>query len=144
MPFLPVEKQRTFEARVDLVPRIVEWIEGVAEEAGLHPRQQQHLALSTEEAVMNICSYAYKIPPGEVAIQVSSTPERCRVIFRDRGIPFDPFSLEEPDLGASMEDREIGGLGILLMRRVMDEVHYTREGDENLLRFEIYPRERES
>jgi len=141
MAFLPLERERTFEARVEEVPQIVGWIEGVAEEAGLHPRQQQHLALSTEEAVMNICSYAYKVPPGEVSIRVSCLPEVCRVIFRDRGIPFDPFSLEEPDLKASMEDREIGGLGILLMRRVMDEVHYTREGEENLLRFVVYPRE---
>ena len=141
MPFLPLEIARTFEARTDLVPEIVGWIEEVAAEAGLHPRQQQHLALSTEEAVMNICSYAYKIPPGEVTIQIFSSPEQCRVLFRDRGVPFDPFSLEEPDLQANMEDREIGGLGILLMRRVMDEVHYTREGKENLLRFVVYPRE---
>ncbi|HOO63172.1 MAG TPA: ATP-binding protein [Synergistaceae bacterium] len=141
MPFLSLERERTFKAKTEMVPEIVGWIEEAAEDAGLHPRQQQHLALSTEEAVMNICSYAYEIPPGEVTIQIFVSPEQCRVLFRDKGVPFDPFSLEEPDLQASMEEREIGGLGILLMRRVMDEVHYTREGDENLLRLVVYCRE---
>jgi serine/threonine-protein kinase RsbW len=51
----------------------------------------------------------------------------------DEGVPFDPLALEEPDINAKLEDRKIGGLGVLLIRRVMDEVHYQRKGSSNIL-----------
>lgn len=125
--------QQVFPANVDKVPVVVEHVSGLAELAGVHPKRIMHLELAVEEAVMNICSYAYETPPGTVTVRVSSENERFMVQLIDEGVPFDPLALEEPDIKAELEDRKIGGLGVLLIRRVMDEVHYERKGTSNIL-----------
>jgi len=125
--------QQEFPANVDKVPVVVEHVSGLAELAGVHPKRIMHLELAVEEAVMNICSYAYETPPGTVTVRVSSENERFMVQLIDEGVPFDPLALEEPDIKAELEDRKIGGLGVLLIRRVMDEVHYERKGLSNIL-----------
>ncbi|MGE5543832.1 MAG: ATP-binding protein [Bacillota bacterium] len=125
--------EQVFPANVEEVPLVVEHVSGLAEAAGVHPKRIMHLELAVEEAVMNICSYAYETPPGTVTVRVSSENERFTVQLIDEGIPFDPLALDEPDIKADLEDRKIGGLGVLLIRRVMDEVHYERKGPSNIL-----------
>jgi anti-sigma regulatory factor (Ser/Thr protein kinase) len=125
--------ERVFPANTEEVPVIVQHVSELAEEAGVHPKRIMHLELAVEEAVMNICSYAYETPPGTVAVRVSTNKGAFTVQLVDEGIPFDPLALEEPDIKAELEDRQIGGLGVLLIRRVMDEVHYQREGGSNIL-----------
>lgn len=97
----------------------------------MHPKRVLQLQLAVEEAVMNTCSYAYQVPPGEIVVRVHSEKDRFAVELIDEGIPFDPLAAEEPDTKASLEERGIGGLGILLIRRTMDEVHYRREDNHN-------------
>jgi serine/threonine-protein kinase RsbW len=125
--------EQVFPANVEEVPVVVEHVSGLAEMAGVHPKRIMHLELAVEEAVMNICSYAYQKPPGTVTVRVSSENDRLTVQLIDEGVPFDPLALEEPDINAKLEDRKIGGLGVLLIRRVMDEVHYQRKGSSNIL-----------
>lgn len=129
----PVIKERAFSAKVDDIPKVIDFVTDAAGSAGLHPKRIIQLQLAVEEAVANICNYAYEVPPGELLIQISGDEKHFILKLVDKGIPFDPLTLKEPDLKAGIEERSIGGLGILLIRRIMDEVHYKREGIWNIL-----------
>ena len=132
-----VRIERVFVANTDAVPEIIGLIAGEAEKWGLHPRRLMQLELAVEEAVVNICLYAYEVPPGELTVRIDADAASFLVELIDEGVPFDPLAVEEPDLRADVEDRKVGGLGIFLVRRVMDEVAYLREDDHNILRLLI-------
>ena len=129
--------ERVFAGKVDAVPDIIAFVAGAARAWGVHPRRLMQLELAVEEAVVNICLYAYEVPPGEVLVRVDPEEERFVVELVDEGVPFDPLAVEEPDLRAGAGERELGGLGIVLVRRVMDEVGYAREAGRNVLRLVI-------
>ncbi len=96
------------------------------------------LELAVEEAVVNICLYAYEVPPGELLVRICPGEKSFVVELVDEGVPFDPLAVDEPDLRAAVEERAVGGLGIFLVRRVMDEVAYHRDGARNVLRLVIH------
>lgn len=125
--------EKTFIASLDSIPEIVGFVSDTASTMGVHAKRVLHIELAVEEAVTNICSYAYEIPPGEVSVRISREAEVVRIELIDAGVPFDPLTMEEPDIRSELENREIGGLGIFLIRRMLDEVHYTRKGDLNIL-----------
>lgn len=125
--------EKVFPAKLDHVTEMVRFVAEVAEGAGVHPKRTMHLQLAVEEAVVNVCNYAYQIPPGEIRILIEIEEPRFTVRIQDEGVPFDPLTLDEPDLKAGIEERSIGGLGVYLMRRVMDEVHYYRVDGKNIL-----------
>ncbi len=96
------------------------------------------LLIATEEALVNIISYAY--PDGNGSIEIThnienSAEEGRRLVIQiiDWGVAFDPLSLPDPDIEAPIEEREIGGLGVYMMRNIMDKTLYKREGDRNIL-----------
>ena len=128
---------RVFPATVDAVPDIIALIAGAAGAWGLHPRRLMQLELAVEEAVVNICLYAYEVPPGELLVRIEPGESRFVVELIDEGVPFDPLAVEDPDMRAGVADRPIGGLGIFLVRRVMDEVAYLRDGSRNILKLVI-------
>ena len=125
--------EKTFAASMDTIPDIVGFVSETASAMGVHPKLVMHLELAVEEAAVNICSYAYEIPPGEVTIRISRETEVVRIELVDAGVPFDPLAADAPDIRSELENREVGGLGIFLIRRMLDEVHYSRSGDRNIL-----------
>lgn len=125
--------ENVFTASIENIPQMVAFVAENAAAVGVHPRRVMHLELATEEAVTNICSYAYEVPPGQVSIRVSRADDAVRVEFIDNGVPFDPLAADAPDLQADLENREVGGLGIFLIRRLLDEVHYHRRDNKNIL-----------
>jgi len=125
--------EQRFEGRVSLLPQAIAFVAEQAEQWGLHPQRLMQLQLAVEEAVVNICEYAYEVPPGEFTVRIRPESSRFVVEIVDEGVPFDPLNVKEPDLRAGVADRPIGGLGILLVRRVMDEVSYRRDGSHNIL-----------
>ena len=125
--------EKTFAASMDTIPDIVGFVSETASGMGVHPKRVMHLELAVEEAAVNICSYAYEIPPGEVTIRISRETEVVRIELVDAGVPFDPLAADAPDIRSELENREVGGLGIFLIRRMLDEVHYSRSGDRNIL-----------
>jgi anti-sigma regulatory factor (Ser/Thr protein kinase) len=129
--------ERVFEATTDTIPDVIGFIAGEAEAWGLHPQRLMQLELAVEEAVVNICLYAYEVPPGELLVRVGSAEDQFVVELIDEGVPFDPLAVDEPDLRAPAGERQVGGLGIFLVRRVMDEVAYRRDGASNILRLVI-------
>ena len=128
--------ERTWPAKLEYLEEIRQFILAPVEET-LSPERGAHLDLAVEEIVVNICSYAYQIPPGEITVRLEETEDALAVDFIDNGVPFDPLAVEEPDVARPLQEREQGGLGILLVRRVMDEVHYRREKDRNCLRIVV-------
>jgi anti-sigma regulatory factor (Ser/Thr protein kinase) len=130
--------EQVFVADVEQTPEVIGFVAGHAGDWGLHPQRLMQLELAVEEAVVNICLYAYEIPPGELIVRVSPGEKRFVVELIDEGVPFDPLAVEEPDLRRALEERAVGGLGIFLVRRVMDEVSYTRDGSRNVLRLVIH------
>ncbi len=125
--------ERTFLANLETLPAIVGFVSEHAAAMGVHPKRVMHLELAVEEAAVNICSYAYEIPPGEVTVRITPEPGVVRIELVDNGVPFDPLSMDAPDIKSELENREVGGLGIFLIRRMLDEVHYSRRGDQNIL-----------
>ncbi|MDD2421262.1 MAG: ATP-binding protein [Heliobacteriaceae bacterium] len=133
-----VKKKKVFPAKVELIPEISEYVSDCAKKAELHPKQVIYLQVAIDEVVSNICHYAYQKPPGEVLVQIEAGKGQFAVGFIDEGVPFDPLTIDEPDINADLTDREVGGLGIFLVRRVIDEVHYKRDGDKNILTLVLY------
>ena len=84
-----------------------------------------------EESITNVVKYA---GAASIELEVQVTREEIRLVVRDDGKPFDPSSAKSPDLEASLADRPLGGLGIHLIRSLSDEVSYTREAEQNVLR----------
>ncbi len=125
--------ERVFPAQMEHIPEMIVFVSTMAESMDVHPKRVMQLELAVEEAVVNICQYAYKVPPGDLVIRVTKEENRFIVVFVDDGVPFDPLALETPDIKADIEDRDIGGLGIFLIRRIMGEVHYKRQGTQNIL-----------
>ena len=94
--------------------------------------------VAAEEIFVNIAHYAYKdkLPEGQFGqAQLICTFENelLTIIFRDKGVPFNPLARPDPDITLSAEDRSIGGLGIFLTKKYMDKVEYKYENDENVL-----------
>jgi len=113
----------------------MQFVSGFAGNYGFSKNRISEIQLATEEAFLNIFLYAY---PGEHKGEVEVTCEmmsdsELNIRILDNGIPFDILSLSEPDLTCPLPDRKIGGLGCYLIRKMVDEVHYRRQGDTNIL-----------
>ena len=88
--------------------------------------------LAFEEIFVNIANYAYKDKVGEVIIQVELKDDNCVINFIDEGVMFNPLEREEPDVSLKAEERKIGGLGIFLVKKIMDDVKYERVDGKNI------------
>ena len=119
---------------IQQIPQLADFVETIAEESGMGQALAMSLNLALEEAVTNVIVYAY--PPdtdGLVDIEAILHKDRVRFIISDSGRPFDPTQAAEPDLDAPLEERPIGGLGIHLVRSIMDDVSYERKDGRNVL-----------
>ena len=115
---------------------LMAFITDAAKNMGFDDKKIFHIKLASEEILVNIINYAYSKGPGDIEISFKSRGEDALVVeIADRGIAFDPLSLPEPDIHAPMEKRTIGGLGVFLVRKLMDEVAYRREEGRNILTF---------
>ncbi len=116
------------------------WMEAVSEcarEQGVDQKKIGKIQLALEEALVNICTYAYPEEPGNAEVSCQQDNSRFIIEIIDSGIPFDMTSIPAPDLPSSIEKRKIGGLGIFLIKRMADEVSYRREGNFNILRLTV-------
>lgn len=100
--------------------------------------QTYRIDVAAEEIFVNIAHYAYKdkLPPeetGQVWLSCTMEDDTLCIIFRDKGIPFNPLARPDPDITLSAQDRSIGGLGIFLTKKYMDAMEYRYENEENIL-----------
>ena len=127
-------------AKLENLERLMESVSGFAKSQGFSQRRLQEIELAAEEALVNIFNYAYPDQgPGDVEIRCRTGDHNTLIIeFLDNGIPFNIETLSEPDLNAPISQRKVGGLGVFLMRKMVDDVHYRREGDQNILTFILH------
>ncbi len=116
------------------VPRLAAFVDEVCEAVGFNHALTMQMNLALEEAVVNVMDYAY--PPetrGEVSIEASVNDVRLKFTITDSGMPFDPTLKADADTTLSAEERPIGGLGIFLVRQIMDSINYERIDNLNVL-----------
>ena len=121
------------------VPELTAWVDSIAEAGSLLPGLVMSLNLALEEAVTNVMLYAY--PDGQeglVEIAAVLEPGKLTFVVTDSGIPFDPTAAPEADTTLGVEERPIGGLGIFLVRTIMDIVTYERRDGKNILTLQKY------
>lgn len=125
----------TFSSQLQHLPKMLLWIRDRLLLEGCEPKLINRLELASEEALVNIIQHAYgKKQRGKIEIGLTVGKESIEIAIRDWGPPYDPLAkAPQVDLEASLEDREVGGLGIHLMQQIMDEVVYRRENAANLL-----------
>ena len=124
----------TIKNDVHEVTRFSSFIKSAIEKIGIEKSLARQLRLAVEEAVVNVIDYAYPIgSEGEITIHVKSDGRTFRFQIIDAGVAFDPTMKEKADTTLSAEDRQIGGLGILLVRELMDSINYEREDGKNIL-----------
>jgi len=123
----------TVPARFENLALIGDFISGVARRAGFDEKGVFNLQLACDEACTNVIEHAYAGGPGQIRIAVTVYPDRIQIQVHDTGRPFDPRAVRAPDLGAPLERRETGGLGLHFMRSIMDEVRFEFDQDGNRL-----------
>jgi anti-sigma regulatory factor (Ser/Thr protein kinase) len=129
-----MKREHKFSNQVQDLPGVTEFVEMVCEELGIDFHISLKLQLAIEEMATNVVLYAY--PEGtsaEITLTAESDDKQLVFVLSDTGKPFDPTAKEDADIIANPMDREQGGMGILIVKKIMNEVSYQRLGDENRL-----------
>ncbi|MBQ3704925.1 MAG: ATP-binding protein [Clostridia bacterium] len=128
-------KEITVDAVVNSIPQVTAFIDQELEAAECSMKAQMQLDVAIDEIFGNIAQYAYPSAPGTATVRFSldEAERMAEVTFVDAGIPFDPLARSAPDVSLSAEERQIGGLGIYLVRKTMDAVEYKYEDGHNIL-----------
>ena len=122
-------------ARIDDLSQCTEFVAARAVEAGFTPSRLCEIELVVEEVVTNICRHGYDDQPGQMELRCRPVDTQRLVLeFIDGGRPFDILAAPAPDLTVDLDQREPGGLGVPLIRAMVDEASYKREGNRNILR----------
>jgi anti-sigma regulatory factor (Ser/Thr protein kinase) len=120
------------------IPRLIDWVEACCGEASIGSNTIFKLTLALEEAVANVINHAFAEtpPPHRIEVELAIEHDRVSAQVIDNGRPFDPSAAPEPETNLPLEQRDPGGLGIRLIRRMMDRVDYRRIDGENRLQLE--------
>ena len=127
-------KKMTVEAAVDNLERVTAFVDDLLEEHGCTPRARTQIDVAIDEIFCNIASYAYAPEKGSVTVAADVQNGAAVIEFTDEGMPFNPLAADDPDLTLDAEEREVGGLGIYLVKKTMDDLQYTRENGKNILK----------
>lgn len=124
----------TLNNQVEQISLLAGFIDTIVDEAGIDPSLSMNLNLALEEAVTNVVLYAYpEGTEGSVDIDAQIMDNVITFTITDSGVPFDPTQKEDADITLSAEERPIGGLGIFLVKQLMDSVSYQRTSGKNVL-----------
>ena len=119
---------------VQEVPRLNVFVDEVCEDMGCDMETTMRMNLAIEEAVVNVIDYAYPSGTvGSVDINVTVYDNHMEFVISDSGTPFDPTKKEDVDISLPVEERRIGGLGIHLVKQLMDKISYERKDGRNVL-----------
>lgn len=128
-------KEITLKSDINNIPQVTELVESYLEENEVPPKVMMQFNIAIDELFSNICYYAYEEPGDvKVSIDITDDPKAVELEFRDWGVPYDPLNKEDPDVTLSAEERQIGGLGIFMVKKTMDEMSYSYEDGQNILK----------
>ena len=121
-----------FAAKFEYLDEIREFVGAIARDGGFSDKDVYNIQLATDEAASNIIEHAYeKTSDGVLELSCGMRDDLITIVLVDHGESFDPSEIPLPDLKADLSNRKIGGLGIFLMRKLMDEVHYEVKATNN-------------
>ena len=128
-------KELDIEAKLENLDKVMAFVDEQLEEAGCPMKAQMQIDIAVEEIYVNIAHYAYNPIVGGVTIRVVIEKDPLAVVltFIDEGQPYDPLAKEDPDVTLAAEDRQIGGLGIFMVKKTMDDVNYEYSQGRNIL-----------
>ena len=125
----------TVPAAVDQTGKVTDFVERQLETLGCSQRVIYQVDIAIDELFSNIARYAYRpgAGPATVRVDVEEDPLSVVITFMDHGVPYDPLAAPDPDTTLPAEKRPIGGLGVFMVRKYMDDVVYSYENGQNIL-----------
>ena len=128
-------KELTIAAKIENIEVVTDFVNEQLEALDCPMKAQMQIDIAIDELFGNIAYYAYnpKIGQATVRVDVIEDPLAVTITFIDNGVPYDPLAKEDPDTTLSIEDREIGGLGIYMVKKSMDDVTYEYKNGQNIL-----------
>jgi serine/threonine-protein kinase RsbW len=137
---MPLLERLRLPARLENLPRFLATIRDCASRQGFQQSRVFQMELATEEVLVNVINHAYQGADGPLEINCRRIEQGSLVIeIRDEGLPFDPLMCDPPDVMATLGDRPIGGLGVLIMKKLADGVTYKRQDNSNVLTLTFGP-----
>ena len=128
-------KELEIEAKLDNLNQVLAFVDGFLEENECSMKVQMQMDVAVEEIFVNIANYAYAPGVGQarIRIEITGEPRMVQVTFIDSGVPYDPLAKPDPDVTLSAEERQIGGLGIFMVKKSMDNMLYEYKDKQNIL-----------
>ena len=128
-------KELTINALRENLPEVTAFVEAQLEAVGCPMKAQMQFAMAVDELFVNIASYAYAPGRGDVTVRFAfdADARRATLTFIDGGTPYDPLAKPDPDITLGAGERPIGGLGIFLVKKTMDDMRYERRDGKNVL-----------
>ncbi len=128
-------RELSVEARVDNLEQVLAFVDEEIDRLDCSVKIRTQIDVAVEELFVNIAHYAYnpETGPATVRIEVEKEPPAISITFIDKGVPYDPLAKADPDITLSAEDREIGGLGIFMVKKSMDSIDYEYKDGQNTL-----------
>ncbi len=129
-------KELTVEATVESIPVITEFVDEQLEQFNCPMKAQAQIDIAIDELFSNIVHYAYHpgTGPATVRVEVVEEPLSVVITFIDQGVPYDPLAKADPDVTLSAEERDVGGLGIYIVKKNMNEITYEYKDGKNILK----------
>ncbi len=129
------ERELTVEATDSNLSKVLDFVNGELEKQDCPPKVQMQIEVAVEELFVNIAHYAYapKTGPATIIVRPHKESASVSITLMDHGIPYDPLAKPDPDVTLSAEDRKIGGLGIYMVKKSMDSMHYEYKDGHNVL-----------
>ena len=129
-------KELTIDATLDNISVVTAFVDEQLEQLDCPPKTKMQMDIAIDELFGNIANYAYNpnIGTATVRVEVTDNPLAVVITFIDNGVPYDPLAKADPDITLSAEEREIGGLGIYMVKKSMDDVFYEYKDGKNILK----------
>jgi len=128
-------KELKLKAVLENLPKVTQFIDEQLESKGCNPAIQIQMDVAVEEMFVNIASYAYTPDTGmaTICVDISDDEAVVKIKFIDSGVPYNPLAKQDPDITKPVEEREIGGLGIFMVKKSMDDMEYEYKDGQNIL-----------
>ena len=129
-------KELTLPATIENIEKVTDFVNEQLEEIECPMKAQMQIDIAIDELFGNIAHYAYnpETGPATVRVEVTEEPISAVITFIDHGVPYDPLKKDDPDITLSAEERAIGGLGVFMVKKTMDEISYEYKDGKNILR----------